>query len=912
MADFPGLPIDSTVEAAPGAVGSSAPMTQGTRLPLEHYLARFGLREFRPGQRDVIQTVLGGQDCLCVMPTGGGKSLCYQLPAVARPGLTLVVSPLIALMQDQVQQLEQLGIPATFINSTLDLASQQDRLERMTRGEYALVYVAAERFRSPRFLDAIRAIQVRLLAVDEAHCISEWGHDFRPDYTKLGIARQRLGNPTTIALTATATPAVRRDIVEQLHLHRARTFVTGFARPNLRFEVQHHTRTLAKQRALLEFLRQAHGSGIVYASTRKGAEEVAQMISSETGRTTAVYHAGLLKEDRLQAQQQFMSGKAQIVAATTAFGMGIDKPDVRFVVHYNLPGSLEAYYQEAGRAGRDGQPSRCLLLFMKNDRAIQEFFIESSYPAPEVVRQVYEFLQAQEGDPIELSQQELKELLQLPISAEGVGTCERLLEKAGVLERLEPSDNRAMVNIRSDLPTLVDLLPRQATTRRKVLQQVEKLAGPRRFEPVYVHLRELAARCDMESAAVSKVLHELKELADFDYVPPFRGRAVHLLEKHRPFDELEIDFAELQRRKDDEYEKLDKVVEYATRTACRQQAILEYFGQKDNPRCRRCDNCSSDWTADKAAALPAVDELPAIHDSGRILQAVRMALSGVARTKGRFGKRLVGQMLRGSAAGRVTDLGLNRLSTFGLLRGLGREQVDELLNRLQSAGFLEQVDTDARRPRLQLTPSGWGVMRGEQALPDDFSLPTEMVNALPPVQKRENRSSRLGAQSAKSSPATSPKPAQERPADGGPQAASPSDGSAHPSASGTTPQASRLTPQTSIVGQPPSVPPSASLSRPRYYWTWRMLKAGLSPQECAAARGLQLRDVIDDALQAISFGYAVERTWFWPPKETRRLEEALIAGGPEKAQQYLASLPSDEALKEAALFLKCAGQSQRR
>ena len=314
-----------------------------------------GSVRFATARKPVISTVLAGQDCLCVMPTGGGKSLCYQLPALALDGLTLVVSPLIALMKDQVDQLQALGLPVSFINSTLSTAEQYDRLDRMAAGEFRLVYVVPERFRSGRFLDAVRAVGVKLLAVDEAHCISEWGHDFRPDYARLGYFRRLLGNPTTIALTATATDRVRRDIVELLDLHDPKIFITGFARPNLFYEVQmprsERQKPDAARRVSSPHARLGHHLHLDPQAGRRGGRDHRRAKPSAARSSTT---PGMLPDQRRKAQDDFMQGRREIVVATNAFGMGIDKADVRFVVHYNIPGSIEAYYQEAGRAGRDG------------------------------------------------------------------------------------------------------------------------------------------------------------------------------------------------------------------------------------------------------------------------------------------------------------------------------------------------------------------------------------------------------------------------------------------------------------------------------------------------------------------------------------------------------------------------------
>ena len=707
----------------------------------ESYLPQFGLTSFRDGQKEVISTVLAGQDCLCVMPTGGGKSLCYQLPAVASNGLTLVVSPLIALMKDQVDQLQALGLPVSFINSTLPVPEQYARLERMAAGEFRLVYVVPERFRSGRFLDAVRAVGITLLAVDEAHCISEWGHDFRPDYARLGYFRRLLGNPTTIALTATATDRVRRDIVEQLALNEPKTFITGFARPNLFYEVQSPASERKKPETLLQFLRHTPGAGIIYTSTRKRAEEVAAQIAADTKRRTVVYHAGLLPDQRHAAQDQFMKGRCEIVVATNAFGMGIDKADVRFVVHYNLPGSLEAYYQEAGRAGRDGKPSHCLMLYHASDRYIQEYFIDSAYPNPEYVQAVYQFLGGIDENPIEKTQEEIKEALRLPIGIDGIGNCEQLLEGAGVLERLIASQNMASVRIDSDLPTLVDMLPKQARTQRKVLQAVERLIGARRQELVQFNFRDLTVAEEFDQTSITYALRELSRLEAFTYVPPFRGRAIRMIHRDLPFDQLEIDFAALERRKALEYEKLNRVIRFALSGACRQREILRYFGEENAPSCGHCDNCRSHGLrpAPEAPAGSAGDEAKEEKVAGKVLQAVVMVLSGVARTQARFpcGKNLIAQMLCGSGNAKVSKLKLNKLSTFGLLKHLNQSEVLLMIDALMALRCLEQVEPEPFRPVLQLTEFGTEVMKGKASLSGAMPLPHDLLRKLQAKQKAE-------------------------------------------------------------------------------------------------------------------------------------------------------------------------------
>jgi ATP-dependent DNA helicase RecQ len=337
----------------------------------------FRLAQFRPHQREVIDDVLAGHDVVCVMPTGAGKSLCYQLPAVALGGLTIVVSPLIALMADQVNQLANLGVPTMLLNSSQDAAKQRETLQKVRAGFQGILYVAPERFAAPSFRALLPQLRPRLFVVDEAHCVSFWGHDFRPEYMRLAEIREALGSPVTVALTATATPQVRTDIIAHLKLRSPKMHVTGFDRPNLRYAARFFRNDGEKDSALANGLADSPGTGIVYCATRKTVEELTAFLEEKMpDRIISGYHAGMSQPDRKASQERFMRGKGAVIVATNAFGMGINKPDIRFVLHYNLPGSVEAYYQEAGRAGRDGRTADCVLYHSPRDFGIQQFFIE--------------------------------------------------------------------------------------------------------------------------------------------------------------------------------------------------------------------------------------------------------------------------------------------------------------------------------------------------------------------------------------------------------------------------------------------------------------------------------------------------------------------------------------------------------
>ncbi|MDO4575864.1 MAG: RecQ family ATP-dependent DNA helicase [Planctomycetia bacterium] len=830
---------------------------------LKEYLKLFQLDGFRPGQEEIIQTVLSGRDTLCVMPTGGGKSLCYQLPALVGEGTTLVVSPLIALMKDQVDYLESRNIPVSFINSALSSSEQMERMERMKRGEFRLMYVVPERFRDPRFLRSVSDAGIRLLAIDEAHCVSQWGHDFRPDYARLGYFRKQIGNPPVIALTATATDEVRRDILDLLDMREPALFIRGFARPNLYYEVEQVGGDASKREALLDFLERHPGSGIVYTSSRKRTEEVTAFLNEALQKRRVVaYHAGMNPEDRKSVQDAFMQDNtAEIVVATTAFGMGVDKADVRFVVHYNLPGSLEAYYQEAGRAGRDGKSSHCLLLYNYGDRRTQEFFIEGAYPSRETVRQVYQYLIAQPGRVVEKTQQEIREELEIKNGgAETVGACEKLLESAGVLERLNASENYITLRLEANAPKTNGFLPTNAKTRRAVWNAVKEIVDARYGDVVLCTIEDFLQRTDLKAASVTNALRELNRFPFFTFVPPFRGRAIRMIPRdlddaNAPpqfprFNDLEIDFQLLEQRKEAEYRRLDAVCNFAMQNDCRQKMIQAYFGEENRQDCGYCDNCRQRGkmrSGPAATASPEVRvEVPETASAPvppKVVEVTRIILSGLARiTMERnfsCGKTLLAQVLCGSDIPRIHQLQLDTLVTFGRLKTFFRKDVLVMIESLMAMGLIRQENIHAGFPRpvLVLTDKGVAVMKGVASL--------ESVPAFPRMVLLQ-----LGVRTGDYVSETSEKPERLR---------------QEPAVTGPAPPAWSFRQLTS--------------NGKDYFWTIELVRQGFSPDQCAEIRNLSRQAFLEHIYHAMEDGTVVDRRWVFSDERWHALGQTLQTPG---------------------------------
>jgi ATP-dependent DNA helicase RecQ len=547
---------------------------------------QFGYETFRPGQERAVRAVLAGRDTLVVLPTGGGKSLCFQVPALLLPGLTVVMSPLISLMKDQVDALTARGLPAAFINSTLTSAQIADRLARAQRGELKLLYVAPERFDFGSSAGRLRSAGVSLLAVDEAHCISEWGHDFRPSYRRVGAVREALGLPTTIALTATATPPVRADITRQLGLRDPDEIVTGFDRANLRFSVVPTKNDAEKDASLLDLLRVHEGPAVIYVSTRKAVERITPLLE-QAGVPVVGYHAGLDDDRRHDVQDAFMTERVRAVVATNAFGMGIDKRNVRLVVHHAMPGSLEAYYQEAGRAGRDGNPSECVLLHAFQDRFTHVFFIKSAYPERATVDAVYGALRSTpHANPDALARR-----VPGKVSAREVEGAVRLLAKAGAVVE-NTGEWQVIVRLRLSVHDVKRTLhPSDDLHGLEILRALWRRAGAALGTGVAIDLDTLPTGLGGADIALSV----LSELESRGIVTIQRQDAGTLANPRATLDTFGIDWTALDRRRQAEHDKLDSIQRYAYAKGCRRTVVLRYFGDPAalvSSRCDGCDNCT--------------------------------------------------------------------------------------------------------------------------------------------------------------------------------------------------------------------------------------------------------------------------------------------------------------------------------
>jgi ATP-dependent DNA helicase RecQ len=566
---------------------SERPTLDAARKVLQ---ARFGFDDFRPGQERAVSSVLAGRDTLVVLPTGGGKSVCYQVPALLLPGITVVVSPLISLMKDQVDALDARGIPATFVNSTLSSAEVSERMARVSRGEVKMLYVAPERFDFGTAAERLKDVGVSLLAIDEAHCISEWGHDFRPSYLRVAQVRERLGWPPSVALTATATSHVRQDIVRQLRFENPETIITGFDRKNLDYHVVPTRNDDEKDEAIIGLLKKYPGVAIVYASTRRNVEKVTYTLEKARIKVAA-YHAGLDDAHRHDVQNAFMNEKVRAIVATNAFGMGIDKPNVRLVIHHSMPGTLEAYYQEAGRAGRDGKHSDVFLLHAFPDRFTHEFFIKGAYPDRAIVEKTYERLRkmADRAGNVQFEPGNIAAALPGKVSDREVESALRLLIKVGALRSDPDVGGRVFIRLLATAERIKKELTEQEAPKLALLRALWRVAGDALYDGATIDLDALPPSLGRAAGAMA-LLEALERTQFLEWHRLGGGDRVN--DMRRPLSGYPLDWDALDRRRKAETSKLDSMQQYAYASGCRRGFVLRYFGDPAAGKdCGGCDNC---------------------------------------------------------------------------------------------------------------------------------------------------------------------------------------------------------------------------------------------------------------------------------------------------------------------------------
>lgn len=557
----------------------------------------WGYNSFRAGQDEVIRSIIDGKDTLALFPTGGGKSLCYQVPALVFDGLTLVISPLVALMQDQVQQLNDNGIPATFINSTIPKYEVEQRLVNARNGMYKLLYCAPERLKTALFQAELERLNINLIAIDEAHCISQWGHDFRPSYREIRPALELIADHVRwIALTATATPEVREDILTNLQFDEPSVVSQGFSRPNLKWWVTH---TEKKREVMTNSVKRASekGDGLIYGGTRRNCEEWANNFTRK-GIKTEAYHAGIESGLRKEIQERWISGETPLVIATNAFGMGIDKPDCRYVIHEEMPYSIEAYYQEAGRAGRDGQESFPILLYRNSDYLKARKRLEDNYPTWDQLQKVYTAL----GDALSLA---VGSVMEYPVGyqLEHIQT-RSALPKAVCASSIKLLNQFGVVVVEEDIPSMVSLqftLSQEMMVKFKercqnpekaeFVDKLERMFGYFAFsDMVELELDMVLERLDITRNALIKGLNVLMQNDSILAFTVYNKRNLIKLLEARSRD-LPLTKDTVESYRENMLTKLDRMNGYAITNECREKYLRNYFGDTSAKPCGFCDNC---------------------------------------------------------------------------------------------------------------------------------------------------------------------------------------------------------------------------------------------------------------------------------------------------------------------------------
>lgn len=682
----------------------------------------FGFSGFRAGQQEIVESITAGNNTLAILPTGAGKSLCFQLPALAAPRFSIVISPLIALMKDQVDTLNKNETRAAYINSSMESYEFDTVYNRIRAGEIKILYVSPERLGIITFADTMKELKPDFLFVDEAHCISEWGHNFRPDYRRIRKFCDYIGITKISAFTASATPEVAADIVNQLGIKGARVFVRGFERENLSLSV---IRTKRKKEKILELLSMHDTPAIIYAASRKQTEELYGFLTVNKV-TCSFYHAGLPSAQRKAIQENFLQGRVSVIIATNAFGMGIDKSDIRLVIHYNIPGSPENYYQEIGRAGRDGLPAAAVLLFDTKDIRIQELFIKSAYPSKEQMEILYTSLADSAGlrmgqksdSSVQVNYEYIKRASGNVLTKNLIDGGLKLLEQAGYIHFTTLANTACSVKFLISPAELKDFVKSHinAPYSDTIIRILQEYGGAPFQHKISLQLNQLAEKLGIEDKTLDLQFRELDSSGVIDYSVPFYKESVYFTYPRINPKHLNIEAGNNDRQYLLSRKRLDKITAYVYSNDCRFRFLLEYFGEQvPGYQCKRCDICTSG---------------PILTDD--TLEYIREAIVKFVYTeqKGIKENILISVLTGKSTSAKYT----NGSEFFSILNSYNRQELKSVIENLLTYSLLKA--TGRSMDRLQITNKGVqylttrGVIKQEDFSTEKYEEDLELFNIL--------------------------------------------------------------------------------------------------------------------------------------------------------------------------------------
>lgn len=683
---------------------------------------KFGYNEFREPQDKIILSILDGNDTLAILPTSAGKSLCYQLPSLLLEGLTIVISPLISLMQDQVEQIKN-KVPANYLNSFQSFQEQQKVLALILNNQIKLLYVSPEKFITEGFKNLIHKTKVSLIVVDEAHCISQWGHDFRPSYLRITEIFSIIPRCTIAAFTATATPEVREDIIKKLKLKEPKIFVKGFYRENISLEV---IKARKKFDRLLDILSNVDGSKIIYCPTRRDTENLHQKLT-EKNFSSLPYHAGLTKDERTTTQDFFINEQVEILVATNAFGMGINKPNIRAVIHYGMPGSIESFYQEIGRAGRDGKKSYSYLFFSSSDRKIHEFFINNTFPSKKFIQNFYDelnnFIKLKIGEQstkvFPIDNKQLNLITGLNLNDATIKSILRIFEENRVIRRVSENDY-IFIKLKISPKEIDNYKEVLNTAEFAIIEYLVRKFGSKIFsQSVKISIASIINQLEIYRSKLEIILDELEQNGFIEYSIVSIGNGFYFCIPRVYSENLPIDFSEIENHRAKQINRLNQIENYSNTNECRWRFILQHFGEDidDNFRCGICDNC---FTSKKYFTLTpnAIEK--------EILKTIK-------EVNGKFGISTIVDILKGSKSKKILENNLFNVSTYGALSGLNSQNIKEVITNLIAQDKIHQ--SSSIYSVLSLTSKGEEIVKNHSV---QLSIPSIRKLATNHIDLRKN------------------------------------------------------------------------------------------------------------------------------------------------------------------------------